>query len=219
MYCLNYAFVAGRRCGQRERLYRSLLAGLGGSAAADAQVVGGAVGDALKRDHDAVQETFERVDLIRVQVLVAVVEGDSHHNQEQELQQEREEASSARGLLGGDRAAAPPGEGLGVGAALGQDRALHPGLVQPVIARFQRPAGCPVDGTPARCAVQEIRRQDGVLGPTHKGPRLSTWRRNVENSQKNDQVLTNECHLHVTRLNIHVPEAPPTEARPSPSPA
>lgn len=166
MYCLNDAFVAGRRCGQRERLYRSLLAGLGGTAAADAQVVGGAVGNALKRDDDAVQETFEGADLIRVQVLVDVVERDSHHNEEEELQQKREEASSGRGLLGGGRAA-PPGERLGVGAALGQDRALHSGLVQPVIGWFQRSAGCTVDGPPARCAVQETRKQHCLFFSAH----------------------------------------------------
>lgn len=145
-------------CGQRDRLYRSLLVGLGGATAADGQVFSGIVDNALKRDEDAVQETFEDVDVIRIQVLVDVVERDGHHNQEQELQQKGEEASSARGLLGGDRAA-PSGERLGVRAALGQDCALHPGLVHPVIVWFQRSAGCTADGTPAGCAVQENKPQ------------------------------------------------------------
>lgn len=156
---MNDAFVAGRWCGQRERLYRSLLVGVGGAAAAaDAQVFSGVVDNALKRDDDAVQETFEGVDVIRIQVLVGVVDRGGHHHQEQELQQKGEEASSARGLLGGDRAA-PSGQRLRVGAALSQDRALHSGLVQPVIVWFQRPASCTVDGTPAGCAVQENKRQ------------------------------------------------------------
>lgn len=150
--------MAGRWCGQRERLYRSLLAGVGGATAAgDAQVVGGVVDNTLKWDNDAVQETLEGVDVIRIQVLVDVVERDDQHNDKQELQQKREEASSGRGLLGGERGA-PSGERLGVRAALGQDRALHSGLVQPVIVWFQRSASCPADGTPAGCAVQENKR-------------------------------------------------------------
>lgn len=146
------ALVAGRWRGQRERLYRSLLASLG--AAADSQVVGGIVDGALERDEDAVQETFEGVDVTSIQVLVGVVEGNSHHNEEQEFQQEREEASPGRCSFGGDRAA-PPGERLGVGAALGQDRVLHTGLVQPVLGWVQRSASCTADGTPAGCTVQE----------------------------------------------------------------
>lgn len=157
---MNDAFVAGRWCGQRERLYRSLLVGVGGSAAAaDAQVFSGVVDDALKRDDDAVQETFEGVDVIRIQVLVDVVDRGGHHHEEQELQQKGEEASSARGLFGGEDRAAPSGQRLRVGAALSQDRALHSGLVQPVIVWLQRSASCTVDGTPAGCAVQENKRQ------------------------------------------------------------
>lgn len=150
--------MAGRWCGQLERLYRSLLAGLCGTAAANAQVVGGVVDNALKWDDDAVQETFEGVDVIGIQVLVDVVQRDGHHNKEQELQQKSDEASSGRGLLRGDRAA-PSGERLRVRAALGQDRALHSGLIQPVIVWFQRSASCPADGTPAGSAVQENKRQ------------------------------------------------------------
>lgn len=152
---MNYvAFVAGRWGGQWERLYRSLLASLGGVAAADTQVVGGIVDSALERDEDAVQETFEGVDVTSIQVLVGVVEGNSHHNEEQEFQQERGEASSGRCFFGGDRAA-PSGERLGVRAALGQDRVLHTGLVQPVFGWVQRSASCTTDWTPAGCTVQE----------------------------------------------------------------
>lgn len=153
---MNYvAFVVGRWRGQRGRPDRSLLASLGGAAAAaDAQVVGGVVDDALERDHDAVQETFEGVDVTRIQVLVRVVEGDGHHGEDEELQQKGEEASSGRRRFGGGRAG-PSGERLGVRAALGQDRALHVGLVQPVFGRLQRSARRAADGTPAGRAVQE----------------------------------------------------------------
>lgn len=153
---MNYAaFVVGRWRGQRGRLDRSLLASLGGAAAAaDAQVVGGAVDDALERDHDAVQETSEGVDVTCIQVLVRVVEGGGHHDEDEELEQKGGEASSGRGLFGGDRAG-PSGERLGVRAALGQDCALHVGLVQPVFGRFQRSARRTADGTPAGRTVQE----------------------------------------------------------------
>lgn len=152
---MNYvAFVVGRWRGQRGRPDRSLLASLGGAAAADAQVVGGVVDNALERDHDAVQEAFEGVDVTCIQVLVRVVEGDGHHDEDEELQQKREEASSGRCFFGGDRAG-PSGERLGVRAALGQDCALHAGLVQPVIGGLQRSASCSADGTPAGRTVQE----------------------------------------------------------------
>lgn len=162
--------MAGRWCGQ-DRLYRSLLARLGGTAAANAQVVSGVVDNTLKWDNDAVQETFEGVDLIGIQVLVDVVERDGHHNEEEELQQKREEASSGRGLWGGDRAA-PSGERLRVRAALAQDRALHSELVQPVIVWFHRSARCAVDGTPAGCAGQKNKRQPYFSVQTHKRPLL-----------------------------------------------
>lgn len=132
----------------------TLLASLGGAAAADAQVVGGIVYNALERHHNAVQETFEGVDVTCIQVLVRVVEGDGQHGEDEELQQDREEAPSGRRFLGGDRAG-PPGERLGVRAALGQDCALHVGLVQPVFGRFQRSASGTADGTPAGRTVQE----------------------------------------------------------------
>lgn len=187
---MNDAFVAGRWCGQRERLYRSLLVGFGGAAAADAQVLSGVVDNALKRDDDAVQETFEGVDVFRIQVLVDVVDGDGHHNEEQELQQKGEEASSARGLFGGDRAA-PSGERLRVGAALSQDRALHSGLVQPVIVWFQRSASCTVDGTPAGCAVQENKRRHYLLfffcADTQWLSFISVLHRNVHRSERGSQ--------------------------------
>lgn len=71
-----------------------LLAGaLCSIAAADAQVGGCVVHNALKGDNDAVPETFEGVDLIGIQVLVGIVERNGHHNKEQELEQQREEAS------------------------------------------------------------------------------------------------------------------------------
>lgn len=89
-----------------------------------------------------------------IQVLVDIVERHGHHNEEQELQQKGEEASSGRCFFGGDRVG-PSGERLGVRAALGQDRALDVGLVQPVLSRFQRSACCTADGTPAGCTVWE----------------------------------------------------------------
>lgn len=71
-----------------------LAAALCRTAAADAQVGGCVVHNTLKGDDDAVQETFEGVDLIGIQVLVGIIEGTAHHNKEQELEQQRQEASS-----------------------------------------------------------------------------------------------------------------------------
>lgn len=150
---MNDASVAGRWCGQRERPGTFLLAGFGFTAAAEAQVVGGIVDEALKRDDDAVHETSEGVDVSCIQALEDVVEQNGHHDEEQELEQKSEEASSDRGLLGGERAA-PPGERLRVRAALAQDRALHSGLIQPVFVGFQRSACCTADGTSAGCTGQ-----------------------------------------------------------------
>lgn len=81
------------------------------TAAADAQVGGRVVGGILKGDDDAVQETFECVDLIVTQVLVGIVEGTAHHNEEQELEQHRQEASSGR-RFAGRCGAAPSGDSL-----------------------------------------------------------------------------------------------------------
>lgn len=173
--------------GQRQRLYRSLLARLGGTAAADAQVVGDVLDRALKRNDDVVQETVEGVDVICIQVLVDVVERDGHHNNKQEIHQKSEDSSSSRCLLGGDRAA-PSGERLRVRAALGQDRALNSGLVQPVITWFQRSASCPADGTPAGCAVQDNKRQLDFFVLTHSGPHLSVLCRNMRRSEHRSVV-------------------------------
>lgn len=101
-----------------------------------------------------------------IQVLVDIVERRGHHYEEQELEQKREEASSGRCFFGGDRAG-PSGERLGVRAALGQDRALDVGLVQPVLGRFQRSACCTADGTPAGCTGQENKKNNFLVW-THK---------------------------------------------------
>lgn len=145
------------RCGRRqgdgvgvaEDCWGSLLAPALCSAAAataDAQVSGRAVHGALERHHDAVEEAFDGVDLIGVQVLVGVVDGAAHHHEEQELEQRRQEASPGRGF---GRGAARPGEALGVSAALGVDAVLNARLVQPVLARFYGSAGGPSDRAPA----------------------------------------------------------------------
>lgn len=63
------------------------------TATSNAQVGGPGIHNALEGDEDAVQETFEGVDLIGIHVLVGIVDRTTYHNKEQELQQQRQEAS------------------------------------------------------------------------------------------------------------------------------
>lgn len=105
------------------------------TAAADAQVGGCVVHNILKRDDHAVEETFQGVDLIGIQVLVDIVERTAHHNKEQELEQQRQEASS-RWCFARRNGAAYSGERLGIRAALSVVSVLHTGLIQPVFIWF-----------------------------------------------------------------------------------
>lgn len=103
VYCLSYGVLwqaAERWCGHGEGTAEGLLLAttLCSAAAADAQVSGRVVHGALERDDDAVEEAFDGVDLLRVQVLVGVVGGAAHHNEEQELEQHGQEASPGCGF-------------------------------------------------------------------------------------------------------------------------
>lgn len=105
VYCLSYGVLwqaAERWCGHGEGTAEGLLLATtlrsAAAAAADAQVGGRVVHGALEGDDDAVEEAFDGVDLIRVQVLVGVVGGAAHHNEEQELEQHGQEASPGCGF-------------------------------------------------------------------------------------------------------------------------
>jgi len=77
----------------------SLLTGaLCSTAAADAQVGGCVVHGTLEGDDDVVQEAFEGVDAVGIQVLVGIEERTTHRNEEQELEQHGQEALSGRRL-------------------------------------------------------------------------------------------------------------------------
>lgn len=107
----------------------ALLAGAPcGLAAADAQVGGCVIGDPLKGGDHTVQETFNAVEMIGIQLLVGVVERNRHHKKEKELEQNGQKASRRR-RLAWRHGAAPSGQRLGVRAALGVDCALSTGLV------------------------------------------------------------------------------------------
>lgn len=104
--------AAGSWCGREaaEGLFL-LAAAFCRTAAVDAQVGGRVVGGILKGDNDAVQDTFECVDLSVTHVLVGIVEGTAHHNEEQELEQHGQEASSGR-CFAGRCGTAPSGDSL-----------------------------------------------------------------------------------------------------------
>lgn len=114
----------------------SLITGAPGSfAAADAQVGGHVVYNALKGDNNAVHETFEGVDLISIQIPVGIVETTTHHNKEQELEQHSQEASSCW-CFAWRASAASSWERLWERAALGVDDVLQTRLIQPVFTWF-----------------------------------------------------------------------------------
>lgn len=145
----------GGGVGMARDCWGSLLAGaVCSTAAADAQVGGCVVHNALKRDDDGVKEAFEGVDVIGLQVLVGVEERTTHHNKEQELEQHRQEASSGWRFARSD-GAARSGERLRVRAGLSEDVVLHAGLIQPVFTWFYWSTSCPSDWTPAGRTEQE----------------------------------------------------------------
>lgn len=92
VYCLSCGVLwqgGGVGMGMVRDCSGSLIAGtLCSFAAADAQVGGCVVYNTLKGDDNAVQETFEGVDLIGIQILVGIVETTTHQNEEQELEQQ-----------------------------------------------------------------------------------------------------------------------------------
>lgn len=118
------------------------------TATADAQVGGRSVGGILKGDHHAVHQTSEGTDVIIIQVLVDIVDGGAHHDEEQELEQQRQVASRSWHFAGW-RSTAPSGQSLWERAGLGVDDALEIVLVYPVFTGFQRSSSGTADGTPA----------------------------------------------------------------------